>query len=56
MNTRETIIKMMQDAGFDTISACEHTANCLREFKESGEKEQTVHIKNGQSFTLTARI
>ena len=52
MSTRETIVKMMQDAGYDTISACEHTATMLREFKESGESQATYHIKGGQSFTI----
>ncbi len=52
MNVRETIVKLMQDAGYDTLSACEHATLCLKEFREGGQDTAKFYVRGGGSFTL----
>jgi len=54
MTAKETIIKAMQNAGYDTITACEHARDIITEFIQSG-KQQCSYTCGNELITI-ARV
>ena len=54
MTAKETIIKAMQNAGYDTITACEHARDIITEFIQSG-KQQCSYACGDELITM-ARV
>jgi len=54
MTAKETIIKAMQSAGYDTLTACEHARDIIAEFMESG-KQQCRYTCGNQLITIARR-
>ena len=54
MTAKETIIKAMQNAGYDTITACEHTRDIITEIIQSG-KQQCSYTCGNELITI-ARV
>ena len=52
MSVKETIVKAMQDAGFDTVTACEHAERTIAEFVQSG-KQQNTYAYGEQVITIS---
>jgi len=50
-NTREKIIAIAREAGYDVISSCEMADKCLQEFRRDKAKKRTFTVGN-KSFTL----
>ena len=51
MSVKETIVKAMQVAGYDTVTACEHAERTIKEFMQSG-KQQNSYLCGEQLITI----
>ena len=51
MSVKETMVKAMQDAGYDTMTACEYAERTIAEFMQSG-KQQNSYVCGEQVITI----
>ena len=51
--TKEILVEKMMEAGYDFVTTCEELDRVFKEFKKSGSKKATYHLRNNSlSFTL----
>ena len=50
--TKDKIVDIFREAGYDFITASEIADETIREFKTSGKKRQRYYLKNGVSFVI----
>jgi hypothetical protein len=51
MTVKSEMIAIMQDEGYDLITAAEHVTQALKEFRESGKESETYTVGNTR-FTI----
>jgi len=55
MSVKEQIVCLLQQAGYDTITACEQADATIAEFIASGDGERTYNIGKHATHAITLK-